>query len=90
MIYRVKVHRQVEKALLGLPKAHYQRFLEFRDILKYEPVPRQDFDIIKLKGGGDLELYRVRLGDYRVIYSVNWDERVIKILKLKPRGEAYK
>ena len=73
-----------------MPKAHYRRFLEFRDVLEYEPVPREEFDIIKLEGSGDLDLYRVRLGDYRVIYSVNWKDKVIKILKLKPRGEAYK
>ncbi|RLF82534.1 type II toxin-antitoxin system RelE/ParE family toxin [Thermococci archaeon] len=90
MTYRVKIHRQVVKALRSLPKAHYRRFLEFRDVLEYEPVPREEFDIIKLEGSGDLDLYRVRLGDYRVIYSVNWKDKVIKILKLKPRGEAYK
>ncbi|WP_394295120.1 MULTISPECIES: type II toxin-antitoxin system RelE family toxin [Thermococcus] len=35
-------------------------------------------------------MYRVRLGEYRVIYSVNWEERVILIHRLKRRGEAYK
>jgi len=90
MAYRVKIHRQVEKIFRSLPKAHYRRFLEFVGILEYEPVPRQKFDIIKLEGAGDLDIYRVRLGDYRVIYSVNWKNKVVKILKLKHRGKAYK
>jgi mRNA interferase RelE/StbE len=64
--------------------------LEFRDVLEYEPVPRQKFDIIKLEGTGGLDICRVRLGDYRVIYSVSWEDKVIKILKLKLRGKAYK
>jgi len=85
MTYQVKIHRQVEKTLRSLPKAHYRKFLEF-----YEPVPRQKFDIIKLEGTGDLDIYRVRLGDYRVIYSVSWKDKLIKILKLKHRGKAYK
>lgn len=89
-MYQVKIHRQVEKTLRGLPKAHYRKFLEFIDILEYEPVPRQKFDTIKLEGTGDLDIYRVRLGDYRVIYSVNWKDKLIKILELKHRGKAYK
>jgi len=90
MTYRVKIHRQVGKVLRSLPKAHYRKFLEFIGILEYEPVPRQKFDIIKLEGTGDFDIYRVRLGDYRVIYSVSWKDKFIKILKLKPRGKAYK
>ena len=90
MTYRVRIHRQVEKVLRNLPKAHYKKFLEFVSILGYEAVPRQKFDIIKLEGTGDLDIYRVRIGDYRVIYSVNWRERSIKILRLKVRGSAYK
>ena len=90
MSYQVKIHRQVEKILRSLPKAYYRRFLEFMDTLEYEPVPRKKFDITKLEGTGDLDIYRVRLGDYRVIYSVNWRDKVIKILKLKHRGKVYK
>ena len=84
MTYRVKIHRQVEKALQCLSEAHYRKFLE------YEPIPRQKFDIIKLDRTEDLDIYRVRLDDYRVIHSVNWKNKVIKILKLKSRGKAYK
>lgn len=50
MTYWVRIHRQVEKALRNLPKAHYKKFLEFVSILEYEAVPRQKFDIIKLEG----------------------------------------
>ncbi|AIY91042.1 type II toxin-antitoxin system RelE family toxin [Geoglobus acetivorans] len=90
MTYHVKIYRQVEKVLRNLPKAHYRKFLEFIGILEYEPVPVKNFDITKLEGTGNLDIYRVRLGDYRVIYSVNWRDKVIKILKLKPRGKVYK
>ncbi|WP_143598755.1 type II toxin-antitoxin system RelE/ParE family toxin [Thermococcus sp. JCM 11816] len=64
--------------------------MELKDVLQYEAVPRDRFDIAKLKGSDDLDIYRVRLGEYRVIYSVNWEERVILIHRLKRRGEAYK
>lgn len=43
-------------------------------------------DIKKLQGYSNL--YRLRIGDYRVIYEV-WDERIV-IDAVLPRGEAYK
>lgn len=43
-------------------------------------------DIKKLQGYSNL--YRLRIGDYRVIYEI-WDEEII-IDAVLPRGEAYK
>ena len=43
-------------------------------------------DIKKLQGYSNL--YRLRIGDYRVIYEV-WDEGIV-IDAVLPRGEAYK
>jgi mRNA interferase RelE/StbE len=34
--------------------------------------------------------YRLRIGDWRVIYEINRDEVVILVLKIAPRGEVYK
>jgi len=41
----------------------------------------------KLKGGKDL--WRVRIGDYRVVYSVNDDEKEIQVTRIAHRREAY-
>lgn len=43
-------------------------------------------DIKKLKGY--TSLYRLRVGDYRIIYEVNGDKIIIQ--GILPRGEAYK
>jgi len=43
-------------------------------------------DIKKLQGYSNL--YRLRIGDYRVIYEI-WDDEII-IDAVLPRGEAYK
>jgi mRNA interferase RelE/StbE len=34
--------------------------------------------------------YRLRVGDWRIIYEINNDEVLIIILKIAPRGEVYK
>ena len=34
--------------------------------------------------------YRLRVGDWRVIYEIDKDEVVIIVLKIAPRGEVYR
>ena len=34
--------------------------------------------------------YRLRVGDWRVIYEINKDEVVIIVMKIAPRGEVYR
>jgi mRNA interferase RelE/StbE len=36
------------------------------------------------------ELYRVRIGDYRVLYSVNRLERIVTIFRIRHRRDAYR
>jgi mRNA interferase RelE/StbE len=33
--------------------------------------------------------YRLRVGDWRVIYEINKDQIVIIVMKIAPRGEVY-
>ena len=39
---------------------------------------------------GETDLYRIRLGKYRVLYEVNNAERRVTILKIDERGSVYK
>jgi len=90
MTFEVKIKREVVKAAKSLPKANRRKFLELKNALQYEAVPRDRFDIVKIKGSEDLDIYRVRIGEYRVIYSVNWTRRLVLIHRLKKRGDVYK
>ena len=45
----------------------------------------KDLDIKKLKGvGGREDLYRLRVGDYRITYKP--ERKVIKVIRIDPRG----
>ena len=45
-------------------------------------------DIKKLKGTGDREdLYRLRVGDYRITYSIEPDE--IRVIRIDHRGKGF-
>ena len=38
----------------------------------------------------DVDAFRVRIGDYRVIYEINNDELVLIVIKIGARGDIYK
>lgn len=57
-------------------------------ILEADPVPFKACDVVKLKGFENA--YRIRIGDHRIVYEVQWQKRIIIISYIGPRGKAYK
>jgi mRNA interferase RelE/StbE len=45
-------------------------------------------DIRRMKGRRIQNIFRLRVGSYRVIFMI--EEEIIKVLEIAPRGEAYK
>ena len=39
---------------------------------------------------GSEDLYRIRVGDYRVVYQIQEDQLVILIVRIRHRREAYR
>ena len=61
------------------------RILVRIEALATEPLPTQ---AVKLKGSEGL--YRIRVGDYRVIYEVDAEARSVLIHYVRHRREAYR
>ena len=34
--------------------------------------------------------YRLRIGDWRVVYTLEQDRLIVAVIKIEPRGEVYK
>lgn len=83
--YDVIVKPSVEKDLRALPKQAVKRLLGRTDQLKEAPISRQ---CIKLAGAQNL--YRVRVGEYRIIYGVDAKARLITIHYVRHRSEVYR
>ncbi len=83
--YKVVPKPSVEKDLRSLPKSTILRVMKQIDGLANDPFPRQT---AKLEGGE--ELYRIRVGDYRVIYGVDRDLKVVTIHHIRHRREVYR
>ena len=75
----------VEKDLRRLPKPIVGRVIEHIEKLVADPFSRQS---VKLEGAE--HLYRVRVGDYRIVYGVDNDNRQITIHYVRHRREVYR
>lgn len=86
--FKVEAKNRVLKALEKLNLEKKARIKEVMLTLKNDPIPFRKFDIAKLKGYEDV--YRIRIGDLRIIYEVDWDGKRILIHFIGPRERAYK
>jgi mRNA interferase RelE/StbE len=78
--FELKIHPKVEKQLQRIPKKQLERVVKSMRSLRDDPRPS---GCVKLEE----RLYRVRQGQYRIIYAVFDKEIVIVICKVKRRSE---
>ncbi|MCC7352857.1 MAG: type II toxin-antitoxin system RelE/ParE family toxin [Anaerolineae bacterium] len=83
--YSIRFKPSVEKDLRVLPKSVVARVLARIEALRSEPLPQQ---AIKLSGSE--RLYRIRVGDYRIVYEVDTDIREVTIHYVRHRREVYR
>lgn len=82
--WRVEITKRAQRDLVALPVLVRQRVLAALEGLK--SVPRTG-DIKKLSGGDSG--YRLRVGNYRVFYTLSKDERTIYVEGVRHRSSAY-
>jgi mRNA interferase RelE/StbE len=86
-MYEILISHEAEKLYLKQDKDTKRRLNKCIDELSQEPL--SGAHIKKLHG--DLKgKYRYRLGDIRIVYSVNVKNKTVEIRTIKSRGEAYK
>lgn len=82
--YRIEVTPRAQKDLRALPVRERKRVADQIDALKTDPRPT---GCKKLKGREDF--YRVRVGDYRVVYQIEDEVLLILIVRVGDRKEIY-
>jgi len=83
--YKVIFKPSVEKDLRSLPQSVVTRIFKRIGALKENPFPRQS-----IKLAGSEQLYRVRIGDYRMIYAVDKENRQVIIHYVRHRRDVYR
>jgi mRNA interferase RelE/StbE len=82
----VLLSRQAEKFLGAVRDAAlYRRLRQAIDSLIVEPHPR---GCVKLAGAADL--FRLRFGDYRIVYQVRKAELVVLVISIGHRRDIYR
>lgn len=84
MPYAVYLKRSAEKELAGWPGEVYRKIIKRLLTLKDNPRPH---GAKKLWGGGS---YRIRVGDYRVLYTIADALQKIEVSPVGHRREVYR
>ena len=82
--YKILIKKSVSKDLKKIPKKDIKRILNAIQGLANEPRPPQSK---KLSGQ---ERYRLRQGNYRILYSIEDEELIICVVKVGNRRDVYK
>ena len=82
--YEVRLHPQAARAFRRLQHPLRGRIAAAIDALADDPRPTGP---TKLAGRDD---YRIRVGDYRVVYAVDDDEHLVLIARIAHRREVYR
>ena len=84
-IYSLRFKPTVEKDLFSIPRAVASRILIRIDQLPTNPFPPHSS---KLQGAE--RLYRLRVGDYCVVYEVDPESHTIVVQYVRHRREVYR
>ena len=86
MTYALVIKQQAKKKLQSLSRVERVKIAEHIQLLGLNPDDPA-LDIKKLVGE---PYFRMRIGNWRVIFDRQDEVRIIAIEKIKPRGDAYK
>ena len=83
-MYVIEIKKSAFKELAQITPPYYKKIAEATDILAANSGPE---GIKKLKGG---EACRMRVADYRIIYTIEDVIKVVQIQRIRHRKDAYK
>lgn len=83
--WKIIIHRKAEKILRRLDGDTLERIRQAIQKLAFDPRPS---GVKKLTGFENL--FRIRVGDWRIIYAIEDDQLIVLVLEISPRGGAYR
>ncbi len=86
MKYKVDFSKAAEDQLESIPKSDVKKIIKRAEKLGSDPFP-DGYEHIK---GSHVEVYRVRQGDYRILYTVHEERLLVLVVKIGHRREVYR
>ncbi|MCB0327104.1 MAG: type II toxin-antitoxin system RelE/ParE family toxin [Bdellovibrionales bacterium] len=87
--YAVEFKKSAIKDLKPLPKEVQQRIIDSMNLLAVDPFS-SILPIRKMQGSSSENLYRLRIGSYRVVYEVQREKVVILVIRIGHRKDVYR
>jgi mRNA interferase RelE/StbE len=84
-VYALLIKRSAERDLRRLPSTLFERVNERILALRDDPRPH---GVRKLVGA--LEGWRIRVGDYRILYQIDDDAQTVTVVRVKHRRDVYR
>jgi mRNA interferase RelE/StbE len=84
-MYEILLEKQAEKDLKNLSTQIFERVIPAIKDLSGNPRPS---GCLKLKNS--LQDYRIRVGDYRIIYEIDDKNQIVKVMRVRHRRESYR
>ena len=83
-MYKVELRRRAQRALDRLPKTDLHAVIEAIKDLAQSPRPR---GVEKVRSAG---LWRIRQGDYRIVYFIDDNQKLVTVVRIGHRREIYR
>jgi len=83
-MYKIELRRKAQRSLDKLPENDFTAIIT--EIKKLADTPRPK-GVEKIKSAG---LWRIRQGDYRIVYSIDDSQKIVTILRIGHRREIYR
>jgi mRNA interferase RelE/StbE len=84
VLYDLEVSPAAARQIKKLDRFTQTRVAKRLRALREDPRPR---DVKKLSGGTDL--YRVRVGDYRILYRIADERLIVVVIRIGHRRDVY-
>ncbi len=81
MAYEIRLRRAAQKGLDDVPDRDYQEVAKAINYLASDPRPA------RVKKLADSGLWRIRVGNYRVVYAIDDEAHLVIIVKVARRRE---
>ncbi len=83
--WRITFRRKAKRVMARLPADLKRRISQAIDQLAVNPHPPGSKRLV-----GAEDLYRIRVGGWRIVYAVKDDQLLILVVTVAPRGSAYR
>ncbi len=84
MSYTIIIDNQAKKKLNSIERKFSNKIIELINELKETPRPHGCRKLMVEEG------YRVRSGDFRILYTINDNKKVVTVYRIAKREDAYR